>query len=68
MKNFTIQGKVIQDEQTIEAKRLLDKVTTTLSLSDKVVNGDLLRFYTPKNFKPIDPNDYFYTRTDNDKE
>ncbi|MEK4671207.1 hypothetical protein [Niallia sp. FSL R7-0271] len=40
MKNFTIQGKVIQDEQTIEAKRLLDKVTTTLSLSDKVVNGD----------------------------
>ncbi|MED4055161.1 LTA synthase family protein [Niallia taxi] len=61
-------GKVIQDEQTIEAKRLLDKVTTTLSLSDKVVNGDLLRFYTPKNCKPINPNDYFYTRTDNDKE
>ena len=32
-----------------------------LHLSDKVVNGDLLRFYTPNGFVPIDPNDYDYT-------
>jgi lipoteichoic acid synthase len=25
------------------------------------VNGDLLRFYTPNGFKPIDPADYDYT-------
>jgi lipoteichoic acid synthase len=32
-----------------------------LNLSDKVVNGDLLRFYKPNDFVPIDPTDYDYT-------
>ena len=32
-----------------------------LHLSDKVVNGDLLRFYNPDGFVKIDPSDYDYT-------
>lgn len=31
-----------------------------LDLSDRVVNGDLLRFYTPKGFKPVDRSKYDY--------
>jgi len=61
-------GEKINDELTVEAENLLNRVTTTLSLSDKVVNGDLLRFYTPENFKPINPNDYFYTRPESNME
>jgi lipoteichoic acid synthase len=29
-------------------------------MSDKVVNKDLLRFYKPAGFTPIDPNKYQY--------
>ena len=43
--------EILQDEAT---------VNTMLELSDKVVNGDLLRFYTPKGFKPTNPEDYNY--------
>lgn len=35
-------------------------VTTQLDLSDKVVNGDLLRFYTPKGFKKVNKKDFTY--------
>lgn len=31
-----------------------------LQLSDDIVNKDLLRFYKPKGFTPINPNDYQY--------
>ena len=31
-----------------------------LALSDKVVNGDLLRFYTPEGFTPVDRSQYNY--------
>ncbi|WHY94792.1 LTA synthase family protein [Neobacillus cucumis] len=41
-------------------KSINDKISTELQMSDAVVNKDLLRFYTPKGFKPIDPNDYQY--------
>ncbi|WP_025729295.1 LTA synthase family protein [Heyndrickxia ginsengihumi] len=37
-------------------------VKQELSLSDKVVYDDLLRFYTPKGFKPINRNDFDYTK------
>ena len=36
-------------------------VKESLELSDKVVYGDLLRFYEPKGFTPVDRNDYNYT-------
>ncbi|WP_394173640.1 LTA synthase family protein [Guptibacillus hwajinpoensis] len=35
-------------------------VKETLDLSDKVVYGDLLRFYDPEGFTPVDRNDYNY--------
>jgi len=34
-----------------------------LQLSDQVVNGDLLRFYTPNGFTPVDPSDYYYQQS-----
>ena len=37
-----------------------NKVTTQLSLSDRVIAGDLLRFYKPKCFKKVNPHDYDY--------
>lgn len=37
-----------------------DKVKNELQMSDMVVNQDLLRFYHPNGFKPINPNDYQY--------
>lgn len=36
-------------------------VTTELNLSDKVVNGDLLRFFHPKGFTKVNKKDYSYT-------
>ncbi len=38
-----------------------------LALSDKVVNGDLLRFYTPEDFTPVDRSKYDYKNTQVDK-
>ncbi|MHC9533059.1 LTA synthase family protein [Dellaglioa sp. L3N] len=38
----------------------LKHVTTSLSLSDEVITGDLLRFYTPSNFTKVDKSDYNY--------
>ncbi|WP_338218115.1 LTA synthase family protein [Lacticaseibacillus salsurivasis] len=37
-----------------------NRVTTELSLSDRVINGDLLRFYTPAGFKKVNKADYSY--------
>ncbi|MEB3364206.1 hypothetical protein SDC49_12350 [Lactobacillus sp. R2/2] len=39
---------------------LSNKVTTQLSLSDRVITGNLLRFYKPKWFKKVKPQDYDY--------
>ncbi len=33
-----------------------------LETSDKIVTEDLLRFYKPKGFTPIDRSDYDYTK------
>ncbi|WP_261807398.1 LTA synthase family protein [Lapidilactobacillus luobeiensis] len=40
--------------------KLTNHVSTELSLSDSVINGDLLRFYTPKGFKKVDASDFSY--------
>lgn len=39
-----------------------------LQFSDKVVYGDLLRFYTPKGFKPIDRKSISYTKDETKNE
>jgi len=35
-------------------------VTTELNMSDKVVNGDLLRFFHPKGFTKVNKKNYTY--------
>ena len=48
-------------EPNDELENLKSKVEHELSLSDKVLQGDLLRFYTPtENWEPVDPKEYFY--------
>ncbi len=48
-------------EPTEEMKKLKETVHHELELSDKVLNGDLLRFYTPnEHWEPVDTSDYFY--------
>ncbi|RVU69951.1 MULTISPECIES: LTA synthase family protein [Lactobacillus] len=41
---------------------LSNQVTTQLSLSDRVMNGNLLRFYKPKWFTKVKPKDYDYNK------
>ncbi|MEH6948827.1 LTA synthase family protein [Bacillus sp. JJ634] len=52
-------GEIV--EPTEEMTKTKESVEMKLNLSDKVVNGDLLRFYEPEGFVPVDPNDYDYT-------
>lgn len=40
------------------------QVDQRLSISDKINNQNLLRFYTPDGFKPVDPNDDKYEYKD----
>ncbi|BBW98254.1 phosphoglycerol transferase [Geobacillus subterraneus] len=54
-------------KETPEIKRLEQIVRTKLDLSDKVVYGDLLRFYTPKGFKPVDPSKYDYNNREDEE-
>lgn len=61
----TTTGKEIKkltSAQKTAADTATNRVTTELSLSDRVMNGDLLRFYTPKGFKKVDKSDYSYTK------
>ena len=51
-----------QEEQIETAKQFQEIVTTKLALSDKVVNGDLLRFYTPVDFTMIDRSKFDYNK------
>lgn len=53
-------GMKLAADRLAEAKKDTDIVDQKLSLSDKVVNGDLLRFYTPKGFTPVDRTKYNY--------
>ncbi|WP_010621571.1 LTA synthase family protein [Paucilactobacillus suebicus] len=60
---YTKTGKKVTHE-TKAQKAVVAKdqkyVTTELSLSDDVVNGDLLRFYHPKHFTKVNKKDYNY--------
>ena len=55
-------GLPLDDRQMERANALKKEVDYRLELSDKVVNGDLLRFYTPKGYTPVDPSQYNYTK------
>lgn len=47
-------------EETEEFAQMKQIVRNQMDLSDKVVNGDLLRFYTPENFTPVNRSSYSY--------
>jgi len=53
-------GLKLEEDKIEEAESLKEMVQQKLIYSDKVVNGDLLRFYTPENFTPVDRSHYNY--------
>jgi lipoteichoic acid synthase len=63
----TTTGEFIDEDQIDEAKKFQDMVKRKLDLSDKVVNGDLLRFYTPKGFEPVDRDRYNYQQSEEER-
>ena len=72
--NYTYYGGVLYDnktgeeitEPTEELKKQIDAdkeaVSDQLATSDKINNGDLLRFYTKSGLKAIKPDDYNYLK------
>ncbi|SHG54792.1 lipoteichoic acid synthase [Ornithinibacillus halophilus] len=65
----TVTGEEL--EPTEEMKEINENVQHELTLSDKLLNGDLLRFYTPtETWEPVDPSQYMYGKGNNpiDKE
>ncbi|MGA3598881.1 LTA synthase family protein [Lysinibacillus agricola] len=58
-------GLLLDDSQLEFAKTIKNEVDHKLELSDKVVNGDLLRFYTPTGYTPVDPSQYNYSKDAN---
>ncbi|MGQ5710055.1 LTA synthase family protein [Lactobacillus sp. PSON] len=62
---YTKSGKKITHPDKKLKEKLLtlsNQVTTQLSLSDRVINGNLLRFYQPKWFTKVKPSDYNYNK------
>lgn len=55
----TLTGEEIEVTEQITQEAEL--VQRKLQLSDKVINQDLLRFYTPAGFTPVDPSQYDYS-------
>ncbi|MFP3322474.1 LTA synthase family protein [Planococcus sp. SIMBA_160] len=58
-------GLPLEEGQLEEAEMLKQRGRYELQLSDGVVNGDLLRFYTPVGFTLVDPADYYYQQPRN---
>lgn len=56
----TDTGELVEDQAMCGENA--ERVKTELELSDEIVLKDLLRFYTPDGFKPINPNDYEYIK------
>src|SRR5699024_10491007 len=49
------------EEPDEELQEINSQVIHELQLSDKLLQGDLLRFYSPtESWEPVDPTDYFY--------
>lgn len=60
-------GLELGEDKMDEAKKYQEIVNQKLALSDKVVNGDLLRFYKPDGFVPVDRSKYNYKLKDDDE-
>ncbi|MGX7419542.1 LTA synthase family protein [Carnobacterium gallinarum] len=59
----TPTGKLIEkpsEEVLQEVQTLRTGVEKQLNLSDSIINSDLLRFYTPASFTPVDPSKFNY--------
>jgi lipoteichoic acid synthase len=52
----------LSSEQKATIDKATNQVTTELNLSDRVMNEDLLRFYTPNGFMKVDKSDYSYNK------
>ena len=50
------QSDYLTKDEIAEANIYRENSERKLSLSNRVVNGDLLRFYTTENFMPTDQN------------
>ena len=62
---YTKTGKKVTSAKEKKACRLIaNQVLTQLTLSDRVVTGNLLRFYHPSWFTPVKTSDYDYNKTD----
>ncbi|WP_125760826.1 LTA synthase family protein [Companilactobacillus hulinensis] len=59
----TKTGKVDKTISATEKATLANKVTTELSLSDRVINGDLLRFHNVPGFTKVNKKDYSYKKS-----
>jgi lipoteichoic acid synthase len=55
----TTTGEPIEESEKMKKYEQITQMK--LKISDKIVNQDLLRFYTPEGFTPIDTSDYDYT-------
>lgn len=65
----TDTGEVIDDEAQIEEiKKEKEELAKKLSLNDKILYGDLLRFYDPEGWTPVDPSDYNYNNRSESEE
>jgi lipoteichoic acid synthase len=53
-------------EETEKAEELKEMTQKKLHYSDRVVEGDLLRFYTPNGFVPVDRSEYNYLNENSD--
>ncbi|QVY61103.1 LTA synthase family protein [Cytobacillus gottheilii] len=53
-------GELLVENRLDEAREYQIIAEQKLGMSDKVVNGDLLRFYTPESFLPVDRSQYNY--------
>lgn len=68
-KVYDNQGKEIDTKKlTAQQKQILkeqqDHTDKSLSMSDKITTGDLLRFYTPQDFNKVDKSQYKYKYSD----
>lgn len=62
----TKTGDLVKENEEIQqTEEMVDK---KLTISDKIVYGDLLRFHTPEGFKKVDPNQYRYMGPDEKEE
>jgi len=59
-------GELLEDNTT--CKDVDSKVNMELNMSDEIVYKDLLRFYKPEGYTPINPNDYEYLGPKGDTE